>query len=54
MYPAATGSRSYEVVCNGEDNAFELFKKTHCSPRNGFTPNVKKAIVSPLEYFSSS
>ena len=50
-FPGATGSRSYEVICNNMEakaNAFQLFKDTHFSFRkHGFTSLVKTSIVSP-------
>ena len=51
-YPGATGSRSYEVSRNGEEDPFELFKKTHISPNpdNAYSGNVKMTIVSPPKF----
>ena len=51
-YPGATGSRSYEVSREGEEDALELFKKTHISPNpdNAYSGNVKIAIVSPPKF----
>ncbi|KAM0890524.1 hypothetical protein ACQ4PT_026992 [Festuca glaucescens] len=52
-YTVVTGSRSYEVFCNGEEDAFEMFKKTHISPnpKRKYRDNVNRAIVSPPQFF---
>ena len=53
QYPALTGSRSYEVCCDAEKDALQLFKETHKKKNGGFSTPVKKAIVSPPELFTS-
>lgn len=53
MFPSATGSRSYEVFCDMDEDAFELFKSTHRSRTRGFSSPVRKAIVRPSEFCTS-
>ncbi|KAM0911326.1 hypothetical protein ACQ4PT_013537 [Festuca glaucescens] len=55
-YPAATGSHNYEVSCNGEEDALELFKTTHISPNpdSAYSDNVKRAIISNLFLYSQT
>ncbi|KAM0861605.1 hypothetical protein ACQ4PT_045784 [Festuca glaucescens] len=54
-YPAVTGSRSYEVFCNGGEDDVELFKKTHIIPnlKSRYRDNVNKAIVSHSQFLPS-